>query len=145
MTATPKRQENIDTYRYFGEPVYTYSLRQGIQDGFLAPYRVHRVVTDVDAAGLAPHQGELDRLGRDIPDKEYSTTDFERIVSLMARTEAIARHLTRLPEDRPIASPRPSSSAWTRNTPSEMRQALDNLNADLVRQYPDYVVPRHGG
>ena len=94
MTATPLREDNRDTYRYFGNPIYTYSLRQGIDDGFLAPYRVHRVVTEWDAAGWRPSKGELDRYGREIPDEEYQTKDFERVVALRARTEAIARHLT---------------------------------------------------
>lgn len=64
MTATPLRQDNRDTYQYFGNPIYTYSLRSGIDDGFLAPYRVHRVVTTVDATGWRPSKGELDRHGR---------------------------------------------------------------------------------
>ena len=67
MTATPLRQDNRDTYKYFGNPLYTYSLRQGIDDGFLAPYRVHRIVTTADAAGWRPTKGELDRYGREIP------------------------------------------------------------------------------
>ena len=94
MTATPLRKDNRDTYRYFGNPVYTYSLRQGIEDGFLAPYRVHRIVTEWDAAGWRPSQGDLDRYGRTIPDSEYQTVDFERAVALKARTEAIARNIT---------------------------------------------------
>ena len=94
MTATPLREDNRDTYLYFGNPIYTYSLRQGIEDGFLAPYRVHRVVTEWDAAGWRPSKDELDRYGREIPDDEYQTKDFERVVALRARTEAIARHLT---------------------------------------------------
>ena len=72
MTATPLREENRDTYNYFGDPLYEYSLAQGIDDGFLAPYRVHRVITDCDAAGWRPTRGELDRFGREIPDDEYS-------------------------------------------------------------------------
>jgi len=68
MTATPRREENLDTYSYFKDPIYEYSLAQGIADGFLAPYRVHRVVTDYDAAGWRPSRGELDRYGREIPD-----------------------------------------------------------------------------
>jgi type I site-specific restriction endonuclease len=64
MTATPLRQDNRDTYRYFGNPLYTYSLRQGIDDGFLAPYRVHRIISTVDAAGWRPSKGELDRFDR---------------------------------------------------------------------------------
>jgi type I restriction enzyme R subunit len=94
MTATPLREETRDTYLYFGDPIYQYSLRQGIDDGFLAPYRVHRVVTEWDAAGWRPSKDELDRYGRSIPDDEYHTKDFERLVALRARTEAIARHLT---------------------------------------------------
>jgi type I restriction enzyme, R subunit len=86
MTATPLRQDNRDTYRYFGNPLYTYSLRQGIDDGCLAPYKVHRIVTTVDAAGWRPSKGELDRYGREIPDGEYSTKDFERVIALKART-----------------------------------------------------------
>lgn len=94
MTATPLREDNRDTYRYFGNPIYTYSLRQGIDDGFLTPYRVHRVITTYDAAGWRPSKGELDRYGQEIPDEEYHTPDFERIVALRARTEAVARHMT---------------------------------------------------
>jgi type I restriction enzyme R subunit len=80
MTATPLREDNRDTYRYFGNPIYTYSLRQGIDDGFLAPYRVHRVITTFDAAGWRPTKDDLDRFGREIPDEEYHTPDFERIL-----------------------------------------------------------------
>ncbi len=93
MTAKPLREDNRDTYAYFGSPVYTYSLRQGIEDGFLAPYRVHQIITIWDAAGWRPSQGDLDRYGRTIPDQEYRTPDFERIVALRARTEAVARKI----------------------------------------------------
>ncbi len=93
MTATPRLEDTIDTYAYFGDPIYEYSLARGIDDGFLAPFRVHRVITDYDAAGWRPSQGELDRYGREIPDAEYHTPDFERRVALRARTRAIARHL----------------------------------------------------
>jgi len=138
MTATPLREDNKDTYRYFGNPLYTYSLRQGIDDGFLAPYRVHRVVTTVDAAGWRPDKGELDRYGRAVPDKVYGTREFEREVALRARTAAIARHL----------------SDYLRNTDrfaktivfcvdqehaEEMRKAPNNLNADLAQEHPDYA------
>ena len=58
MTATPRREDNVDTYDYFGDPIYQYSLAEGIADGFLAPYRVHRIITDYDATGWRPHQGE---------------------------------------------------------------------------------------
>lgn len=138
MTATPKRDDNIDTYRYFGNPLYTYSLRQGIEDGFLAPYRVKRVVTEWDAAGWRPETGQTDRHGRIIPDEEYHTKDFERKVALRARTKAIARHLT----DHLKKSDRFSKTmvfCVDQDHAEEMRKALVNLNSDLVKQYPDYV------
>ncbi len=94
MTATPLREDNRDTYLYFGNPLYTYSLKQGIEDGFLAPYRVHRIVTTFDAAGWRPNKEQLDKYGTPIPDQEYHTKDFERVISLEARTKAIAQHLT---------------------------------------------------
>lgn len=138
MTATPLRNDNIDTYKYFGNPIYIYSLRQGIEDGFLAPYRVHRVVTTVDAAGWRPDAGELDRYGREIPDGEYTTKDFERIIALRARTQAIARHLTDFfkKTDRFAKT---IVFCVDQEHALEMRAALNNLNADLVQQYPDYV------
>jgi type I restriction enzyme, R subunit len=138
MTATPLREDNRDTYAYFGKPIYTYSLRQGIEDGFLAPYRVHRVITTYDAAGWRPSHGELDRYGREIPDKEYHTPDFEREVALRARTSAIARHLT----DFLKSTDRFAKTivfCVDQEHADEMRRALNNLNVDLVRQYPDYV------
>jgi len=138
MTATPRRQENADTYNYFGDPIYTYSLRQGIDDGFLAPYRVHRIVTTWDAAGWRPSQGDLDRYGREIPDGEYHTGEFERVVALRARTEAVARHLTDyLRRTDPYA--KTIVFCVDQEHALEMRQALNNLNADLVRDNPDYV------
>jgi type I restriction enzyme R subunit len=138
MTATPLREDNRDTYRYFGNPLYTYSLRQGIDDGFLAPYKVHRIVTTADAAGWRPSKGELDRYGREIPDGEYSTKDFERIIALKARTEAIARNLT----DFLKKTDRYGKTivfCVDQEHAEEMRKDLNNLNADLVKQNPDYT------
>jgi type I restriction enzyme R subunit len=138
MTATPLREDNRDTYRYFGNPLYTYSLRQGIDDGFLAPYRVHRVVTTYDAAGWRPSKGDLDRYGREIPDEEYHTPDFERVVALRARTDCVARHLTEFlkknnPFDKTIVFCVDQEHA------DEMRRAINNLNTELVQKFPDYV------
>ena len=99
MTATPLREDNRDTYAYFGNPIFQYSLKQGIEDGFLAPYRVHRVITTYDAAGWRPNAGDTDRMGREIPDREYTTKDFERVVALRARTAAIAQPPHRVPEE----------------------------------------------
>lgn len=138
MTATPLREESRDSYEYFGNPVYTYSLRQGIEDGFLAPYRVHRVITTVDAAGWRPTKDELDRFGRPVPDDEYQTKDFERVIALRARTQAIARHLA----DFLKGADRFAKTivfCVDQEHAAEMRQELVNLNSDLVKQYPDYV------
>ncbi|MBF0340276.1 MAG: DEAD/DEAH box helicase family protein [Magnetococcales bacterium] len=138
MTATPLREESRDTYDYFGNPVYTYSLRQGIEDGFLAPYRVHRVITSVDAAGWRPSRDELDRYGRAVPDDEYQTKDFERVVALRTRTRAMARHLS----DFLKGTDRFAKTlvfCVDQEHAAEMRQELININSDLVRQYPDYV------
>jgi type I restriction enzyme R subunit len=138
MTATPLRDDNRDTYRYFGNPVYIYSLKQGIEDGFLAPYRVHRIVTSVDATGWRPTRGEMDRYGREIPDKEYETRDFERVVSLKARTQAVAQHLTEFLKktDRYAKT---IVFCVDQEHAEDMRKALNNLNVDLVRKNPDYV------
>jgi type I restriction enzyme R subunit len=138
MTATPLREESRDSYEYFGNPVYTYSLRQGIEDGFLAPYRVHRVITTVDAAGWRPSVDELDRYGREVPDEEYQTKDFERVVALRSRTRAIARHLT----DFLKGTDRFAKTlvfCVDQEHAAELRQELLNLNSDLVKRYPDYV------
>lgn len=138
MTATPRREENVDTYTYFGDPLYEYSLAQGIADGFLAPYRVHRVITDYDAAGWRPSRGELDRYGREIPDNEYQTRDFERVVALRARTRAIARHLAGFMAETDRMA-KTIVFCVDQEHALEMRQALAALNTDLVRDNPDYV------
>ena len=138
MTATPLREESRDSYEYFGNPVYTYSLRQGIEDGFLAPYRVHRVITTVDAAGWRPSKDELDRYGREVPDEEYQTKDFERVVALRSRTRAMARHLTDLLKGTDRFA-KTIVFCVDQEHAAEMRQELINLNSDLVKQYPDYV------
>ncbi|MBI2359074.1 MAG: DEAD/DEAH box helicase family protein, partial [Deltaproteobacteria bacterium] len=138
MTATPLRKDNRNTYRYFGNPLYIYSLRQGIEDGFLAPYKVHRVITQWDATGWRPSEGDLDRYGRKIPDSEYRTPDFEREVALRARTEAIAKHLTgHLKRTDRFA--KTIVFCVDQEHADEMRRALNNLNSDLAQRYPDYV------
>lgn len=138
MTATPLRKDNKATYRYFGNPIYQYSLKQGLDDGFLAPYRVHRVVTSADATGWRPTKGELDKLGREIPDEEYHTPEFERRLSLRPRSEAIAKHLTEFLKktnryDKTIVFCVDQEHA------DEMRSLLNNLNADLVSKHANYV------
>jgi len=139
MTATPLRDDNRDTYRYFGNPVYTYSLSQGIQDGFLAPFEVRRIISSVDAEGWRPTKEQIDRYGREIPDKLYGTPDFERTISLKARTEAVAKHLTEYLKN---------TNRWAKTIvfcvdqehADDMRRALNNMNTDLVKDLLDYVV-----
>lgn len=139
LTATPLRADSRDTYRYFGDPLYTYSLRQGIEDGFLAPYVVHRVVMDVDAQGWRPQAGQTDVEGALIPDREYHTEDFEQKVSLLARTKAVARHLTdylrkngRFDKTIVFCHDQPHAD--------DFRREFSNLNTDLTRQHPNYCV-----
>src|SRR5437667_6194779 len=133
MTATPLRDENRDTYIYFGNPIYTYSLRQGIDDGFLAPYRVHRIVTQWDAVGWRPSQADIDRYGRRIPDEAYGTPDFERKVALLKRTETIARHLTDFLKKTDRFA-KTIVFCVDQEHASEMPAALNNLNTDIVGQ-----------
>lgn len=139
MTATPLRQDNRDTYKYFGNPLYTYSLKQGIDDGFLAPYRVHRIVSSVDAAGWRPSKGEVDRYGREIPDSEYGTKEFDRVIALKARTEAIARNLTEFLKNTDRFG-KTIVFCVDQDHADEMRKALNNCNTDVVKDQPDYVV-----
>jgi type I restriction enzyme, R subunit len=139
MTATPLREDNRDTYSYFGNPVYSYSLRQGIDDGFLAPYRVHRIVTDVDATGWRPSKNEIDRFGRPIPDEEYQTPDFDRIIALKSRTQAIAKSVVNFllasnPYDKTIIFCVDQEHA------DEMRHEINNLSNEFVKKNSDYVV-----
>jgi type I restriction enzyme R subunit len=138
MTATPLREDNRDTYRYFHDPIYTYSLRQGIDDGFLAPYRVHRIVSTIDATGWRPSPGEIDRYGREIPDALYGTPEFDRIIALKARTEAIARNLTDFLKKTDRFA-KTIVFCTDQDHAEEMRRALNNCNADLAKEYPDYV------
>ena len=138
MTATPLRQETRDTYRYFGNPIYTYRLGQGIEDGFLAPYRVHRVLPSVDATGWRPDPDQLDRFGREVPDGVYETRDFERLVSLLSRTEVVARHLTEYLK-KTDGFAKTMVFCVDQEHAEDMRAALHKANEDLTKQYPHYV------
>lgn len=138
MTATPKRDDNINTYEYFGNPIYEYSLRDGIEDGFLAPYRVIRVIPSVDATGWIPDKGQLDRFGKEVPQRLYETKHFERIVSLFTRTEAVAKHLT----DYLKNSNRYAKTmvfCVDQEHAENMRVALHDANNDLTVKYPHYA------
>ena len=139
MTATPKRDDTVDTYEYFGEPIYEYSLAQGIDDGFLAPYRVRRVVLSPDAMGFAPDPGQLDLFGNAIPPDLYTTKDFERVVSLLSRTEAAAKHLTDYLK-RTNRMGKTIVFCVDSEHADQMRRALHNANSDITKQHPNYVV-----
>lgn len=138
MTATPLRQDTRDTYAYFGQPVYEYSLAQGIQDGFLAPYQVRRVITDVDAAGWRPTPGQRDAHGREIPDGVYGTKDFETSISLEARTQAVARHLVDYLRSTDIMD-KTLVFCVDQDHALQMRSAIARLLPEQMKQHPDYV------
>ena len=137
LTATP-RSDRVNSYDYFGNPVYRYTLRQGIEDGFLAPYRVRRVMLSPDAEGWVPAPGLLDRLGREVPEGVYSTRDFERVVALLARTQLAARHLSGILRRDPTA--RCIVFCVDTEHAARMRQALVNENADLCQENERYVM-----
>lgn len=139
LTATPQRDDNKDTYAYFGNPLYTYTLKQGIEDGFLAPYVVHRIVTDTDARGFRPEDGQLDDNGEVIPDGLYGTPDFENNLSYLPRTKAVARHLYDFMQKN---GPYNKTIVFCVNQEhaDQFRREISNLNNDIVRLYPDYVV-----
>ena len=90
LTATPKETKEVSNITYFGDPVYTYSLKQGIEDGFLAPYKVIRIATDADAVGYTPEKGKVDKLGQTVEQRQYNTKDFDRNLVLEKRTRLVA-------------------------------------------------------
>ncbi|PTQ87196.1 type I restriction enzyme R subunit [Nitrosomonas nitrosa] len=93
LTATPKETKEVSNITYFGDPIYTYSLKQGIEDGFLAPYKVIRIVTDADALGYTPEKGKVDKHGQTIEQRQYTTKDFDRNLVLEKRTDYVARRV----------------------------------------------------
>nr|WP_249157602.1 DEAD/DEAH box helicase family protein [Bradyrhizobium diazoefficiens] len=90
LTATPKETKEASNSTYFGEAIYTYSLKQGIEDGFLAPYKVIRIATDADAVGYTPERGKIDKLGQAVEQRQYNTRDFDRNLVLEKRTQLVA-------------------------------------------------------
>lgn len=137
MTATPLRDDNIDTYKYFGKPIIEYSLKNGISDGFLAPYRVYRVVSSVDATGWRPTSDQTDRYGNIIPDAVYGTEDFERTVVLRERTEQMAAYISRFMAEDKFA--KTLVFCVDQEHASMMRQCIGNANSEIVSQFPEYV------
>lgn len=139
MTATPKETEAVSNIEYFGDPLYTYSLRQGISDGFLAPYKVVRIGLDRDLDGWRPEQGQTDKYGQLIADREYNTLDYDRILILEKRTEIVAAKVTAFLK----ATDRFAKTiVFCENIDhaERMRQALVNANPDLAAANKRYVM-----
>jgi type I restriction enzyme R subunit len=139
MTATPKETEYVSNIGYFGEPIYTYSLKQGIADGFLAPYKVVRIGLDKDLDGWRPEAGQRDRNGNLIEDREYDGGDFDRSIVIDERTTLVAAKITAFLK----ATDRFSKTiVFCENIEhaERMRQALVNANADLAAANPKYVM-----
>ena len=139
LTATPKETKDVSNIDYFGDPIYTYSLKQGISDGFLAPYKVVRIGIDKDLDGWRPEKGKTDKYGQLIDDREYGETDFDRNLILEQRTELVAAKITEFLK----ATDRFAKTiVFCENIPhaERMRQALVNANADLAAANSKYIM-----
>ena len=145
LTATPKETHYVSNIGYFGEPVYAYSLKQGIQDGFLAPYKVIRVHVDRDVEGYRPEPGQLDREGDEVEDRLYNTTDFDRVLVLDERTRLVARKVTEYLQECGDRFAKTIVFCVDREHAARMRQALVNENADLTAGNHRYVMRITGG
>ncbi|MBI2098037.1 MAG: DEAD/DEAH box helicase family protein, partial [Candidatus Wildermuthbacteria bacterium] len=139
LTATPKETADISTQTYFGDPVYTYSLRQGIEDGFLAPYKVVRVTLDRDAEGYRPMAGEIDKYGNPLPDQIFGQSDFDRKLVLEERSKVVSQKITEYLKATDRMQKTIVFCVDTEHA-DRMRRELVNANADLVREHPNYVV-----
>lgn len=139
LTATPKETKDISTQNYFGEPIYTYSLRQGIDDGYLAPYKVIRVILDRDVEGYRPEEGTIDKYGYEVPDEIYKSSDFDRKVVLDERTKLVARKITEFLKSTDRMQ-KTIIFCQDIEHAERMRQALVNENADLFHQDSRYIV-----
>ena len=140
LTATPKETEYVSNTDYFGEPVFTYSLRQGISDGFLAPYKVIKVHIDRDVEGYRPELGQLDRDGNEIEDRIYNTKDFDRNIVLDDRTKLTAKKVTEFLKESGDRFQKTILFCVDEEHAARMRQALINENADLVAENARYVM-----
>ncbi len=139
LTATPKETKDVSNIDYFGDPIYTYSLRQGINDGFLAPYKVVRIDLDKDITGWRPDKGMRDKYGNEIEDRIYNQKDFDHSLVLEKRTELVARKVSEFLRhtnryDKTIVFCENIDHA------ERMRQALINQNADIAADNPKYVM-----
>lgn len=139
MTATPKQDKEADNIDYFGEPLYTYSLKQGIEDGFLAPYSVTKSLLNVDLTGYTPRRGETDLYGNEIPEDWYSRKDFGRDITIRLRSKIIAQRITE--KLRQIGRMTKTIVFCTDTDEAEvMRMLLSDLNQDMMRRNPHYVM-----
>jgi type I restriction enzyme R subunit len=139
LTATPKETRDVSNIEYFGDPIYTYSLRQGIDDGFLAPYKVVRIGIDKDLEGWRPERGQTDKYGQLIEDREYNERDFDRNLVLEKRTELVAAKITEFLK----ATDRFAKTiVFCENIDhaERMRQSLVNANPDLAAGNSRYVM-----
>jgi type I restriction enzyme R subunit len=145
LTATPKETEYVSNIAYFGPPVYFYSLKQGILDGFLAPYKVVKVHIDRDVEGYRPEKGQLDREGNEVEDRIYNTKDFDRTLVLDERTKLVARKVTEFLKESGDRFQKTIVFCVDQEHAARMRQALVNENADLVAENHRYVMRITGG
>jgi type I restriction enzyme, R subunit len=139
LTATPKETKEISSITYFGDPVYSYSLKQGIEDGFLAPYKVIRIDIDRDLQGWRPSTGQVDKRGQLIEDRIYNQSDMDRTLVLEKRTELVAKKIT---EFLTATDPFAKTIVFCDDIDhaERMRQALVNLNPERVKENRKYVM-----
>ena len=138
MTATPKETKYVSNINYFGDPVYTYSLKEGVEDGFLAPFKVINITTDI-GDGWRPQHGQLDMNGVEIPDRIYTNSDYDYNIIIEDRIQQVAAEITRYLKSTDRMAKTIVFCA-NEDAAERMRQALVNLNADMVKKNPDYVV-----
>lgn len=139
MTATPKETKYVSNINYFGEPVYNYSLKRGIEDGFLAPYKVIRISIDKDLEGWRPYLGQMDDEGNVIEDREYNIKDFDRRLVIDERTKTVAKRITEWLHTNGRFS-KTIVFCVDIDHAERMRQALSNENSDLVKENPKYIM-----
>ncbi|MFA1676281.1 EcoAI/FtnUII family type I restriction enzme subunit R [Rhizobium mongolense] len=140
LTATPKETEYVSNTAYFGEPVFTYSLKQGISDGFLAPYKVIKVHIDRDVEGYRPEKGQLDRDGEEVEDRIYNAKDFDRTLVLDDRTKLVAAKVTEFLKESGDRYQKTMVFCVDEEHAARMRQALINDNKDLCDENARYVM-----
>lgn len=140
LTATPKETRYASNIHYFGEPVYSYTLKQGIRDGFLAPYKVIKVHVDRDIQGYRPEKGQLDRDGNEVEDRIYNARDFDRTLVLDDRTKLVAGKVTEFLKESGDRYQKTIVFCVDQEHAARMRQALINENADLVAESSRYVM-----